>query len=156
MPLALRRPGQVITSAVLAFVQAAVVLIATLYLYFFISIIDMVAADAPPEAFEPGEARALATEGTVLSIVQLVSVVLLIVAAWLLLVGAHVVQVLLAVYWAVRLSALVSQSPGSGGEGVLVGFSLFFAVGPVVGLGMVLLGPGRRWFQDATRAAPAA
>ena len=66
---------------------------------------------------------ALATEGTTLAIVQLVSFVLLVVggvralnartrAAWRLLVVAHAVQVVLSVYWAVRLVMLLDEAPG--------------------------------------------
>ena len=40
-------PGQVITSAVLAFVQAGIVLIASLYVWFFASVIDVLARGQP-------------------------------------------------------------------------------------------------------------
>ena len=147
-----QRPGQVITAAVLAFAQSLVVIIASLYLWFFASIADIAVAatdDLPSSTLD-----SLATEGTVLAIVQLVSAVLLIGAgvwalnsrrraAGLLLVASLVLQVLLAGYWVVRLNTEVG---GFETEGTIAAFALFFAAGPLVGLGMVLLGPGRRWF----------
>ncbi|MCW2704820.1 MAG: conserved rane protein of unknown function [Blastococcus sp.] len=153
-----RRPGQVITSAVLAFVQAGVVLIASLYLWFFSSIVDL-AAQRNPGVYSSARVNALAAEGTVMAVVQLVSVVLLVVAgvralsartrtAWLLTVGAHAVQIVLALYWAVRLITLMHETPGPDAQGALAGFTIFFAVAPVVGLGLVSAGPGRRWFQS--------
>jgi hypothetical protein len=148
-----QRPGQVITAAVLAFAQAVVVLIASLYLWFFASIAELAAAEAGGVRL-PGTMDALATEGTVLAIVQLLSAAVLVGAgvwalnnrrrgAWLLLVAALAVQVLLAGYWAVRL---MTEIGGFDSEGAIVSFSLFFAAGPLVGLGMLLVGPGRRWF----------
>jgi hypothetical protein len=148
-----QRPGQVITAAVLAFAQALVVLIASLYVWFFASIADIAAAGADG-IYAPGTVEALATEATVLAIVQIGSVLLLIGAgiwalnsrrreAGLLLAVALAVQVVLAAYWLVRLQ---SELGGSGGDGSIVAFSLFFAAAPLVGLGMLVVGPGRRWF----------
>jgi magnesium-transporting ATPase (P-type) len=153
-----QRPGQAITSAVLAFVQAAAVLIASLYLWFFASIIDVLAQDNPA-IYGFSRVDALAAEVTVLSVVQLVSAVLLVVAgiraltartrtAWLLTVGAHAVQIVLAVYWAVRLITLMNETPGPDAQGALAAATIFFGAAPVVGLGMVLAGPGRRWFES--------
>jgi hypothetical protein len=138
---------------VLAFAQAAVVLIASLYLWFFASIADLAAAEADG-VYSPGVIDALAAEGTVLAVVQLLSSVVLVGAgvralnsrrqgAWRLLVAALAVQVALAGYWAVRL---LSEIGGFDTEGAILSFSLFFAAGPLVGLGMLLVGPGRRWF----------
>jgi hypothetical protein len=143
---------------VLAFVQAGVVLIASLYLWFFASIIDL-AAQGNPGVYSSSRVGALATEGTVMAVVQVVSVVLLVVAgiralsartrtAWLLTVGAHAVQIVLAVYWAVRLVTLMNDVPGANSSGPLAAVTVFFAAAPVVGLGMVLGGPGRRWFES--------
>ncbi len=151
-----RTPAQVITAAVLGFVQALVVLIASLYVWFFASIADL-ASSGRPDVYTSETARQLATEGTVLAIVQLVSVVLLVVggiaaltrrtpAAQRLLAAAHVVQVVLALYWAGRLLDLLGNVQGSDGEGALAAFSLFFVVGPVVSLGLLLSGAARRWF----------
>jgi hypothetical protein len=148
-----QRPGQVITAAVLAFAQAVVVLIASLYLWFFASIADVAGAGADG-VYSPATVDALATEGTALAVVQLVAVVVLTGAgvraltsrrrgAWLLLVAALAVQVVLACYWAVRL---LSEVGGFGAEGAILSFTLFFGAGPLVGLGMLLVGPGRRWF----------
>ena len=150
-----QRPGQVITAAVLAFAQALVVLIASLYVWFFASIADVAAAGADG-IYAPGTVEALATEATVLAVVQLASVLLLIGAgiwalttrrreAGLLLAVALAVQVVLAAYWLVRL---LSELGGPGGDGSIVALSLFFAAAPLVGLGMLVIGPGRRWFDS--------
>ena len=163
MPRPPRRPGQVIASAVLAFVQAAMVLIASLYLYFFASLITVVTANAPT-SFDTG---GLATEGTVLAAVQVLSAILLIAAGvvalnrrspgtWRLLLGAHALQLVLAVYWWIRLVMLSNQFPDGGVDGVLVGFSLFFAAGPAVGLGLALVGASRRWFAPEQASSPTA
>jgi hypothetical protein len=149
----------VITAAVLAFTQAAVVLVASLYLWFFASIAD-VAVAGTDGIYPPGPVEALAREGTVLAIVQLVSVALLIGAgiwalnsrrrgAGLLLAAALAVQVVLAAYWLVRLRTEIGDIET---DGTLIAFSLFFAAGPLVGLGMLLIGRGRSWF-DGTGPA---
>jgi lysylphosphatidylglycerol synthetase-like protein (DUF2156 family) len=154
-----RRPGQVIAAAVLAFVQAALVMVSSLYVVLFSSLID-IAGQADPASAPPAEVANLATEGTVLGIVQVASAVLLIVGgvlalnsrrrrALVLLVVAFAVQVLLCVYWAVRLSVIASDIPGSDPIGVFLAFTLVFLAGPAVGLGLALLGGGRRWFEPA-------
>jgi len=151
-----RTPAQVITAAVLAFVQAVVVLIASLYVWFFASIAD-IASSGRPDVYTSETARQLATEGTVLAVLQLFSVALLVIGgilalnrrtptAYRLLAGAHVVQVVLALYWAGRLLDVLGDLPGADGEGSLAAFSLFFLVGPVVSLGLLLSGAARRWF----------
>jgi hypothetical protein len=160
-PRSPQRPGSVITSAVLAFVQAGVVLIASLYLWFFTSLIGVAARDNPA-VFGSSRMASLVTEATVMAVVQLLSVVLLIVGgvralssrtrtAWLLVVAAHTAQVLLAVYWAVRLITVVDSLPGAGVEAVPAAFTIVFAAAPVVGLGLLLFGPGRQWFESAHR-----
>lgn len=154
-----QRPGQVITAAVLAFAQALVVLIASLYVWFFASIVDLAAAGVDG-VYAPGTVESLASEATVLAVVQLVSAVLLIAAgvwalnsrrraAAVLLAVALGVQVVLAAYWLVRLQ---SEFGSNEGAGTFVAFSLFFAAGPLVGLGMVVIGPGRRWFDGRAPA----
>ena len=152
-----RRPGQVIAAAVLAFVQAALVLFASLYVYLFASVAGLAAAEGGTGLSTP-RAEDLAAEGRLLALVQVFSVVALVVggilalsranrAAWLTLLASLAVQVLLALYWAVRLADLVAAVPGSGGGGgVLVGFALLFAAVPMTGLGLLVVGPGRRWF----------
>jgi hypothetical protein len=148
-----QRPGQVITAAVLAFAQATVVMVASLYLWFFASVAEL-AASGSGGVWAPGRVTALATEGTVLAIVQLLSAVLLVGAGvwalhrrtqapWRLLVAALALQVVLAGYWAVRLT---SEVGGVDTGRTIVSFAMFFAAGPLVGLGMLLVGPGRRWF----------
>ncbi len=155
-----QRPGSVITSAVLAFVQAAVVLVASLYLWFFTSVIGFAAQDNPA-IFASSRMEQLTHEATVLAIVQLLSVVLLVVAgiralssrtgtAWLLAVSAHGAQVVLALYWAVRLTTFTSDLGGAGG-GTPAAFTIFFAAAPAVGLGLLLFGGGRRWFDVVRR-----
>jgi hypothetical protein len=155
-PQAPRRPGQLITAAVLAFVQAGVVLLASLYLWFFAAVADVAVSEAGASATS-SEVEALATEGAVLAVVQLVSAVLLVVggiaalnrrsrASWLLLVTAHGIQVVLAGYWTVRLLAVLGDVPGPGAEEGFASVTLLFAAAPLAGLGLVLLGPGRRWF----------
>jgi len=158
-----RRPGQLITAAVLAFVQGGLVLIASLYVWFFASVADLALQDTSG-AFAPGPVDALATEGTTLAIVQLVSSVLLVVAgiralnartrgAWRLLLVAHVVQVALSIYWAVRLSMIFGDVPGPDGSGPLVAFTVFFAAGPLVAVGLLLTRVVRAWFAPAEQTA---
>jgi hypothetical protein len=154
-----RRPGQVITAAVLAFVQGGVVVLASLYLWFFASLAD-IALDEVPGASTP-TTDALATEGRVLAAVGLVSAVLLVAAGvaalnsrsrrvWVLLVIGHAVQVVLSGYWLVRLLSVFDSVSGSSPEASLAAFTFFFAAGPLVSLGLVLLGAGRRWFEVPT------
>ena len=154
-----QRPGQVITTAVLAFVQAGVVLIASLYLWFIASFLDLAAENDP--SVSSVRLDELTTEGTVLAIVQVVSAVLLVAAgiralsvrtrtAWLLAVVAHGVQIVLAVYWVIRLISLGNEIPGGGPGPAFAAFALVFAASPLVGLSMVVVGPGRRWFGSST------
>jgi hypothetical protein len=155
-PRAPQRPGQVITSAVLAFVQAGVVVFASLYLWFIASFVGLAAQGDP--TVSSSRVDALTTEATVLAVVQLISVVLLVAAgiraltartrtAWLLAVAAHGVQIVLAIYWAIRLTTLLDELPGAGPQGAMAAFTIVFAAAPLVGLGMVLFGAGRRWFE---------
>jgi len=157
-----RRPGQVVASAVLAFVQAALVVLASLYLWFAVSLIGFAAGQAPGTSAS-GTAQELASEGNVLIVLGLLSAVLLVVAgiaglirrsraAWLLLVVGHAVQVVLAGYWGIRLHTVLGDVPGTISEGAFASFALVFAVAPLVGLGLVLLGPGRAWFDGTARA----
>ena len=150
-----QRPGQVITAAVLTFTQSLVVVIVSLYLWFIASIADVVASS---EGISTPAVDGLAAEGSALAIVQLFSAVLLIGAgvwalnsrrrpAGVLLIAALGLQVVLAVYWAVRLNTEVG---GFDTEGAIAVFALFFAAAPLVGIGLLLVGPGRRWF-DSTR-----
>ena len=151
-----QRPGQVITSAVLAFVQAGVVLFASIYLWFIASFVGLAAQQDP--SVSTSRVDALTTEATVVAVVQLISVVLLVAAgirsltartrmAWLLAVVAHGAQIVLAVYWTIRLATLLDELPGAGPQGGMAAFTIVFAAAPLIGLGMVLFGPGRRWFE---------
>lgn len=160
-PVAPRRPGQVIASAVLAFVQAAMVLIASLYVWFFASLATVAIAGVPGSS----DAERLATEGTVLAAVQVLSAVLLVTAGvlalnrrsrttWLLLVAAHALQIVLSIYWLVRLLTLADAVDGFDPDTVLATATVFFAAGPIVGLALVVVGAGRRWFADEPAAAP--
>ncbi len=158
-PVRPRRPGQVVAAAVLAFVQAALVLVASLYVYLFASVAGLAAAEAGAGLSLP-RAEELAREGQVLALVQVFSVVALVVggvlvlskagrAAWTTLLAALAAQVLLALYWAVRLTALADAVPGSGGGGgIAIGLALVFVAAPLTGLGLLVAGPGRRWFTD--------
>jgi hypothetical protein len=157
-----RRPGQVIAAAVLTFVQAGVVLLASLYVF-------LIAAVARVAVIDSGGPRAtvdeLVTEATVLAVLQAVSVVVLVVAGVLalgrrrpptfpILVGALAAQVVLAIYWAVRLTVLSGDLPGEDPSAVFAWLALVFAAMPAVALGLVLLGPGRRWFREEDVTAP--
>jgi hypothetical protein len=157
-----QRPGPVITSAVLAFVQAGVVLIASLYVWFFASVADL-ATTGVNGAYSSATVRALATEGSALAVVQVVSAVALVVSGVLALtrrtrrvrlalIAAHAVQILLALYWTVRLLALVDDLPGTGPGGSLIAFTAFFAAGPTVGVGLLLTGTARGWFDGTARS----
>ena len=153
-----RRPGQLITSAVLAFVQSGLVLFATLYAWFVASALDVLARDQNL----PASLRGFGSEVTVVAILQLLSVALLIGAgswaltrrthaAWLVLLVAHGVQVAFCLYWAVRLLALFDAIPGPDPGGTFAAFTLLFAAAPLVGIGLVVGGPGRRWFDGTAR-----
>jgi hypothetical protein len=157
-----RRPGQVIGSAVLAFVQAALVLLASLYVWFAVSLIGVAAGQAPTGSGSDA-ARVLAAEGNVLAVVGLLSAVLVVVAgiaglsrrsttAWWLLVAGHAAQILLAAYWWIRLYTVLGDVPGTLPEGAFASYALIFAVAPLVGLGLVLLDPGRSWFDGTSRS----
>jgi hypothetical protein len=155
-----RKPGQVIGAAVLAFVQAALALIGTLYTYLFASVLDVFAAETD---LSDAGARSLAAEGQVLALVQLLSVVPLIAggilvltrrsrAAWWVTVGGFAVQVLLTVYWLLRLTGGLGAGLGVGDTGPLISFTLFFLAAPAVGLGLLTIGAGRRWLTDGPQA----
>jgi hypothetical protein len=142
----------VVAAAVLAFVQTAIALVGTLYTYMLASLVGLGAGQTDPEA------EGLAAEGAVLAVVQLLSVVPLVVGGvlvltrrarvpWALLVGSFVVQVLIALYWTLRLSGAIGSEFDAEGR-PLVGFTLFFAAAPLVGLGLLTVGAGRRWFTE--------
>jgi hypothetical protein len=152
----------VIGSAVLAFVQAALVLLASLYVWFAVSLIGLAAGQAPTSSGSD-TARVLAAEGNVLAVVGLLSAVLVVVAgiaglsrrstaAWWLLVAGHAAQILLAAYWWMRLYTVLGDVPGTLPEGAFASYALIFAVAPLVGLGLVLLDPGRSWFGGTSRS----
>ncbi|SDM38927.1 hypothetical protein SAMN05660642_02373 [Geodermatophilus siccatus] len=146
-----QRPGQVIAAAVLAFVQAAGVALATAYLQLLGAVFSMAAG----EPGFPADGAALAAEAGVLSLVQLASVVLLLtagvlglasrrpVARWTL-VAAFSLQLSLAAYWAARLLAVLDQ-----GAGVLAALVLGFAAAPAVALGLAVGRPARAWFRSS-------
>jgi hypothetical protein len=145
----------VIAAAVLALVQAGLVVLASFYVVFFASVVDLAASGDPASA--PAAVDGLATEGTVVGIVQLVSALALIVGgvmalnsrrrpAFLVLLAGLAVQVVLAGYWFVRISAVAGDIPGPDPTGAFLAFTLLFAAGPLVGLGLLLHGPARPWF----------
>jgi hypothetical protein len=153
-PAAPRRPGQALAAAVLAFVQAGVVAVASVYVFLFISVARIATSEGgvPPTGVDP-----LVSEGTTVGWLQLASVVLLVAGgvlalgnrrrrtAWLVLGAAFIAQLVLALYWGVRLASL----GGSTGDPLhgFAWFALFFAVLPAVGLVLIAFGPGRQWFR---------
>jgi len=153
-----RRPGQVTAAAVLAFVQAGLVLFATLYLWLMVSIGRL----ARLNTYGLRGAGPLVAEGTVLAVVQGISVVALVVAgilalgrrsrlAWGAVLGASVAQVALAGYWAGRLPALLSGLPSGAPGGTFAVVAVVFAAAPLVTVGLVLFPPGRTWFDGTPR-----
>jgi hypothetical protein len=152
----------VIAASVLALVQAGLVLLASLYVGILGAAVSAISArDA---SLSPGEAHALGTEALVVAIVQVVSAVALIVGgvmalnsrrrpALLVLLAALAGQVLLSVYWAVRITSVLNDLSGGGSIGPFLAFTLVFAAGPLVGMGLLLLGPGRAWFSEPRTAA---
>jgi hypothetical protein len=153
-----RRPGQVTGAAVLSFVQAGLVLCATLYVWLLVSV-GRLAALAQGA---PGNGGSLVVEGTVLTIVQGLSVAALLAAgalalgrrsrlAWGVVLVASVLQVALAGYWATRLPTLLSDLPSGAPDSGFAVFTVAFAAGPLVTLGLVLFRPGRSWFDGTPR-----
>lgn len=151
-----QRPGQVVGAAVLSFVQAALVTVASLYVWFFASIARLAVEENPGAA--PAMAHEFTRLGSTLSVIQLGTVVLLVVGgilaltrrsrgALLTVIAAHAVQVVLALYWLMRLGDLLGPAAAAEGIGGVLGvFALFFSALPLVALGLLLIGPGRRWF----------
>ncbi len=161
VPARPRRPGQVVASAVLAFVQAAVVALSSAYLLLLASTFGLLSSELGGDT----ESGSLVTEAVVLTVLQLLSAIALVVGgvmvlnrrsrpSWLTLLVALAVQLALALYWAVRLSTLDGLTEDVLGPAVvlLVGV-LFFAAAPAVGLGLLLTGTARRWATDDAAAA---
>ena len=153
-----RRPGQVTGAAVLSFVQAGLVLVATLYVWLLVSVGRLEST----VIHGPADGGPLVAEGTVLAIVQMLSVVALLTAGglalsrrsklvWVLVLVAAAVQVALAGYWAVRLPVLLSDLPSGVPVNAFSAYTVFFAAAPLVTLGLVLFPPGRRWFDGTPR-----
>ncbi|MGY1743677.1 MULTISPECIES: hypothetical protein [unclassified Blastococcus] len=156
VPRGPRRPGQVVTAAVLALVQAGLVAFASAYVLLFASVLGL---DLDVDGTVDPRAADIAAEARVLAWVQFASVVALVVAGvlalnrrdrgtWLGLLAALGVQVLLALYWAVRIVGVLEEIPGpdDGAVGVLVFGALVFAAGPAVGIGLSLARAAREWF----------
>jgi hypothetical protein len=162
VPARPRRPGQLVASAVLAFVQAGLVALTSAYVLLLASTLGVVSSGFGGDP----RADALVTEGTVVTIVQMLSVVALVVggilvlnrrsrSSWLTLLVALAVQLVLAVYWLVRLSTLDALTEDVlPSAGLLVAAVLFYVAAPAVALGLLLVGPVRRW-ADSTDPAPA-
>ncbi|SNS63244.1 hypothetical protein SAMN04488107_3252 [Geodermatophilus saharensis] len=147
-----RRPGQVVAAAVLAFVQAGVVALSSAYLLLLASTLGLLSTEFGGDA----EADSLVTEAVVVTVVQLLSAVALVVGGilvlnrrsrptWLTLLVGFAVQLVLCLYWVVRLSTLDGFTDEIGPGAVLIGLVLFFAAAPAVGLGLLLAGSVRRW-----------
>jgi hypothetical protein len=47
---------------------------------------------------------------------------------------------------------VLGDVPGTLPEGAFASYALIFAVAPLVGLGLVLLNPGRGWFDGTPRS----
>jgi hypothetical protein len=110
----------------------------------------------------PVDGGPLVVEGTVLAVVQLLSVAALVVAgalaigrrsrlAWGVVLFAAVVQVVLAAYWAARLPVLLSDLPSGAPDTGFAVFTVAFAACPLVTLGLILFPPGRGWFDGTPR-----
>jgi hypothetical protein len=145
-------------AAVLSFVQAGLVLCATLYVWLLVSVGRLAVATLNG----PRNGGPLVVEGTVLTIVQGLSVVALVVAgalalgrrsrlAWAVVVVASALQVALAGYWATRLPTLLSDLPAGAPDSGFAVFTVVFAAGPLVTLGLLLFRPGRSWFDGSPR-----
>jgi hypothetical protein len=141
-------------------VQAGVVLIVSLYVWFLARVVNVFTDDGQA-VFGSSSSRiqSLTTEITVLAVLQAASVVLLIVAgfrafsvrsraAWRLAVAAHALQIGIALYWLVRLAPAMNLDPGGGPEGSVVVAAIGLSAAPVVGLGLLAAGSGRRWFES--------
>ena len=150
-----RRPGQLIAAAVLAFVQSGLVVLGSLYVLLLASLLSF-AQELPGG---PADTSGLATEGTVLAVVQLLSAVLLVIGGIQALGGRSVrahrvllaglgLQLLLGCYWAVRVVAVLGDVAGPDPTGAFLPGVLFFVAAPLVALGLALSGPVRRWFQE--------
>ena len=157
-PLRPRRPGQVTGAAVLCFVQAGLVLVATLYVWMLVAVGRLESA----AIHGSGDGSPLVAEGTALAVVQVLSVLALLTAgvlalsrrsrfAWVSVLVAAVVQVALAGYWAARLPVLLSDLSSEVPATAFAAFTVFFAAGPLVALGLVGFAPGRRWFDGTPR-----
>jgi hypothetical protein len=151
---------------VLSFVQAGLVTVASLYVLVLAAVAGAALA---AEAALPVELRQIATEARVLAVLQAVSVVLLVMAGVLalvrrhasslwLLVGAQGVQVLLAGYWALRLTSLGHDVPGPDPLAALAAGALVFAAAPVTAAALALTPGARRWLlgdRPSPEAVPA-
>ena len=142
----------------MAFVQAGVVLFASIYLWFIASFVDL-AAQSDPSVSPSSRVDSLTTEATVLAVVQLVSVVLLVVAGDPRAHRAHPDVAWLLIVCRARRPDHAGRGPGDppdhapgrapssrSSQGALAAFTIVFAASPLVGAGMVLVGAGRRWF----------
>lgn len=154
-PAGPRRPGQALAAAVLAFVQAGAVAIASVYVFLFAAIARTATSEG---GFGRSGVDPVITEATTLGGLQLASVVLLVVggvmalgarhrrAAWLVLGAAFIAQLVLALYWGVRLASLATDAVDDPLHG-FAWFALFFAAMPATALGLIAFGPGRQWFR---------
>lgn len=143
VPTGPQRPGAALAAAVLSYIQAGIVLLA--------SFVILAAASA-------------ATEALLLGILQLISVGLLIFGAVqitsgsgrTLLVIASALQLGLVVYYLIRFSNFASDIDLNQDSGVVVVVPLFFAVMPAVALVLALNGMVGQYVsaKKATAAAP--
>lgn len=144
-----RPPAEVVAAAVLAFVQAAAVMVASVFVAFLVVVVALAAQMDVPSGLPFAELIALAT-------VQLASIAALVIGgvrvlrrrdrtSRRVLAGALVVQLPLAAYWTVRVSPFFAgEEPGVLAMppfGVVV-----LTVAPVVGLGLLSTPSSRAWF----------
>lgn len=144
-----RPPAEVVAAAVLAFVQAAAVMVASVFVAFLVVVVALAAQMDVPSGLPFAELIALAA-------VQLASIAALVIGgvrvlrrrdrtSRRVLAGALVVQLSLAAYWTVRVSPFFAgEEPGVLAMppfGVLV-----LTVAPVVGLGLLSTPSSRAWF----------
>jgi len=150
------RPGGATASAVLMFIQGAVVLISTFYVLFFASLAGGASSAGVSSA------DSLETEWTIIGILQLVSVGLLIFAGVQLLGGrgrtlaivACGIQLAFVIYWMIRISSLPDFDVD--GDTFFFVVPLMYAVLPLVALPMALGKDVAGYVAAKTGASPTA
>lgn len=141
------RPGGATAAAVLHFVQGGIVLIASLYLLFALSVIEALTETTQ-------------SEFTIVTVVQLASAGLLIAGGVTLLSGnslvlsyvAGAVQLALVLYWAIRIASFTSGELDEVFPSLAI-MSMFFAVLPIIALSLSATTGVRRWAAEKAALA---